>query len=85
MYLQPYNETKELKGSVYYHGPSQAWCLIKLKKEILSELKDLKNKRGDFSYEMLMPMTFSQLDEAVEKTKVEKKAIPFLLWLKKAS
>jgi len=85
MYLQPHNETKAFKGRVYYHSPSQAWSLINLKKEILSELKELKEKRGDFSYEMLMPFSIVNLDREVEKIRKEGKVIPFLLWIKKAS
>jgi hypothetical protein len=82
MYLQP-ERTKEFTGKIYYHSNSQAWCLIRLNKEITNELKHLKEKRGDFSYEMIMPIFLQNLEKEIEKIKKENKVIPILLWIKK--
>lgn len=76
----------EVEGKVIYSEGNQAWNLIKLKKEVLTEFYQLKEKRSKFSYRMVYYRTQEELEDAIKKLKKEKNtALPFLMFLYKDS
>ena len=83
MYIQLHDKPREIEGKLYYHAPTQAWCIIKLKKDIIRELGHLTEKRGSFSYEMKLFNSVHTFEKEVKKIKEKGKAIPILLWIKK--
>lgn len=81
--LQPVRTTLKIKGKVAYREFEQAWNLIKLKKELIKEFPDLKEKRSNFSYEMIFYRTYDELEKIVRKMKREKLPLPIFLFLEK--
>jgi viroplasmin and RNaseH domain-containing protein len=75
----------EVFGKIIYSEGNQAWNLIKLRKEVLTEFYQLKEKRSKFSYNMVYYRTFEELERAVKKLKREGSALPFLMFLYKDS
>lgn len=81
--LQPKKSTLDIKGRISYTEADQAWNMIKLKKELLNEFSDLKEKRSKFAYQMLFYRTYAELEKLVKKMKKEESALPILLFLEK--
>jgi len=81
--LQPKKTTLNIKGRISYTEADQAWNMIKLKKELLNEFTDLKEKRSKFLYQMLFYRTYAELEKLVKKMKKEESALPILLFLEK--
>lgn len=75
----------EVDGKIIYSEGNQAWNIIKLKKEVLTEFYQLKEKRSKFSYGMAYYRTYAELEKAVRKIKKENKVLPFLVFLYKDS
>lgn len=67
------------EGKVAYSESSQAWNVIKLKKELFNEFPELKEKRSKFSYMAIFPRELNVLKEKINQLKDE--AIPFLVWI----
>jgi hypothetical protein len=62
-YLRPYRKTKQkIKGKLCYNEGVRAWNVRRLKKEILEEFSDLKDKSTRFTYEMLLFYDFELLN-----------------------
>ncbi len=83
MDIQPCKQIKEYSGKLYYHAPSQAWCLIKLKKELVRELGHLDQKRENFHYRMEFFESKEKFEKAIKNIIKHKKPIPIFLWFKK--
>ncbi len=63
---------------------SQAWNVIKLKKELFDEFPELKEKRSSFSYSLKFFRSEEELEKAYKKFKKTKdKAMPMILVLYK--
>ncbi|MFH1972395.1 MAG: hypothetical protein ABIJ18_02850 [archaeon] len=84
MYLQPIQQTA-IKGKVSYHESTQAWSVIKLKKELVNQLPYLKEKQGQFHYELNLLYSYDSLEKEIKKLKKAKHPLPMLFWIKKAS
>ena len=81
--LQPRRTPLNIKGRISYRECDQAWNLIKLKRELLNEFADLKEKRSRFSYQMMFYRTCEELEAYVKKIKKDGSALPILLFLEK--
>lgn len=81
--LQPRRTPLNMKGRISYRETDQAWNLIKLRREILNEFADLKEKRSKFLYQMIFYRTYAELEAYVKKIKKEGSALPILLFLEK--
>lgn len=82
-YLQPWKQHVAITGRISYHGPSQAWCLIRLKKDFLQEFQELKEKQGEFFYEFLLYYHWEILEQHLQEMKKEGKVPPLLFWVGK--
>ena len=78
VFLTPSHETLDIKGKLLYSEGSQAWNIIRLKKEILREFPQLKEKRSKFSYKMIVPKSYSDVKVVIENFE-GLKVIPILL------
>ena len=73
-----------VKGKVHYGESSQAWNILKLKKEMFEEFPQLKEKRSAFSYQLIYPRDIKELEQTIKKILNENsETIPLLLWLYK--
>lgn len=81
--LRPKHKTLELQGKLSYRESLQAWSLIWMKKELINEFPDLKEKRSSFSYKMVFYQTPQELERAVKAMRNEGKPLPILLFLVK--
>lgn len=74
------------QGKLAYSESSQAWNILKLKKELFAEFPELKEKRSTFSYSMIYYRTLEELEMEFRKLKKENGEImPILLFLYKES
>jgi len=82
---QPLNPRKivNVKGKVHYCESNQAWNIIKLKSEFLNEFRQLKEKRSNFSYEMIFGRTEEEMVEALKQIIRQGKIMPILMFLYK--
>lgn len=68
----PRREPVKIKGSLLYNESAQAWNIIRLKKEVLNEFPELKEKRGSFQYTMIIPRSEKELDKTfIEQLKAQ--------------
>jgi len=74
----------DVDGKILYSEGNQAWNTIKLKKEVLNEFYQLKDKRLKlFSYKMVYYRIFEELEKAIKELKKNNQALPVLVWLYK--
>jgi len=72
-----------VKGKIYYNESKQAWSNIKLKRELINEFPQLKEKRSAFSYEILLCKSQEEIEKTINKFIKKGEAVPLLLWLYK--
>jgi len=72
-----------VKGKVHYSESNQAWNTIKLKTEFLNEFDQLKEKRSNFSYEMIFGRNEEEMVEALRQIIRNGKLMPILMFLYK--
>ena len=74
----------EVDGRISYKESLQLWCIIRLKKQIINEFPQLKEKRSKFSYKMLYYRDIEQLEKRIKELKKNKEtSLPMLMWLYK--
>jgi len=74
----------DIEGPLTYNESTQAWGILRFKKELLNEFSQLKDKRSKCSYKMLYPRDTIELDKIVKE--IKKGGItPILLFLNKES
>ena len=80
VFLSPTRDTLKVSGDLFYSEGSQSWNIIRLKKEILHEFPQLKEKRGgNFGYNITIFRTFDDLDKAVKGFEKREEVVPMLL------
>jgi len=82
--LRPKQETFEIEGKLSYGEGNRAWNTIWLKKDLLREFPQLKERRKKFNYKIIMHRSFKELKKEINKMEKEKKVIPLLLWFIKS-
>lgn len=70
-----------VKGKMLYNESKQAWCNIKLKRELINEFPQLREKRSNFSYEMMFCRTADELKEILKKMEGDEEAMPIMMFL----
>ena len=81
--LYPVQQTLELAGEMSYSESNGAWNILRLKKDILKEFPQLKEKQGDFIYKMTMHRSYKDLRKAIQNIEKSSAVIPILLFLYK--
>lgn len=77
--LKPRHETLQIRGRLSYGEGNRAWNTIRLKKDLLREFPQLKERREKFGYKMIMHRSFKELKEALREMEIKGEAIPILL------
>ncbi len=81
--LQPCRDVLDIKGKIAYGDSSKTWSNIRLKKEVVDEFPALKERRANFSYNMLFYRSYNELEKAIRKMKRKKVPLPLLMHLMK--
>ena len=72
----------DIDGKLAYAEGFQSWNLIRLKKEIVDEFPQLKEKRSNFSYKLIFCRNHEELLNHIKKLR-EEEVMPLLLWMYK--
>ena len=81
--LVPFKKHKTITGRMYYNESMSAWSIIQLKKTLLEDYEELRNRRNKFSYEMFMSCTFDEIEIHLKAAKKQGRAPPLMIWFKK--
>ena len=73
-----------VKGKIHYNESKQAWGNIKLKRELINEFPQLKEKRSAFSYQLIYHRDPKELQKVIQKMiKEGREIMPILMFLYK--
>ena len=81
--IRPVNRIVDIKGKIAYGDSQQAWSIIRLKKEILDEFPQLKERNANFTYKMVFYREYDTFEKAMRKERKNKEVPPILLMLYK--
>lgn len=81
--LRPSRKEINAKGKMYYQAEDHAWNLLRIRKEILNEFKQLKERMSRFTYNMLFYSEWNELEKAMRKFKREGLPPPIFIWFVK--
>ncbi len=81
--LRPRKKILNIKGKFSYCESIQAWNTIRFKKELINEFPQLREKLSKFIYDIILYEDYEDLEKAVRKMKIDKEALPILLWLRR--
>ena len=69
------------KGTLFYHESDRAWNTLRLKKEVLHEFPNLKNKENKCIYLMKLHRSYDSLKKDLEQFEKKTKTVPIILFL----
>jgi hypothetical protein len=81
--LRPSKEEVILEGRLAYSESLRAWNTIRLKKGILDEFKQLRDRMTKFAYKMIFYSEWNELEKALRKNRKEGLPVPVLIWFVK--
>ena len=67
-----------VKRKIHYNESKQAWSNIKLKRELINEFPQLKEKRANFSYELMFCRTLEDLDKALKEMSKKRRGYAYV-------
>lgn len=82
-FLTPTKEVLVIEGKISYSESSQAWNVLKMKKEIFHIFPQLKEKRSGFSYHMVVPRSLKEAEQKFDEIKEDENKVPILLFFEK--
>ena len=74
----------DVEGKLAYAEGFQSWNILRLKKEIVDEFPQLKEKRSNFSYKLIFCRNYEELLNYFKKLKSDS-VMPMLMWMYKES
>ncbi len=81
--LRPQRNKLEIKGKLSYIESTHSWSLMSLRKPVIEEFPQLKERTSKFGYKMTFYHEYEQLEKFIRKLKKEGEALPILVWLVK--
>ncbi len=81
--LRPYDDALDIMGSVSYSDNYGAWNTIRLKKEVLQEFPQLKEKLAKIRYKLVFYKAYAEFLAAVKKMQENNEPLPLLLYFYK--
>ena len=81
--LRPFDDVLDIMGSVSYSEGYGAWNTIRLKKEVLQEFPQLKEKTAKIRYKLIFYKDYEEFIEAVMKMRENNEPLPILLYFYK--
>ena len=79
-FLTPHSHLFQVAGRIFYSEGDQSWNTIRLKKEILQQFPQLKEKSSSFGYVMIIPRSQEEMKKLVDE---KKESLPILLFFHK--
>lgn len=81
--LESGHDVLESEGRISYKEASRAWSLIRIRRELIQEFPQLKERRSAFSYKMVLFRSYKLLEKEIKKMKRKSKPLPLLLFFYK--
>ena len=81
--LRPQRNKLEVKGKLSYAEGTHTWNRLNLRKAIVDEFPQLKERTSVFSYKMVFYPDYDNLEKFIRKLKKDGEALPILVWLVK--
>ena len=81
--LRPKRDKLEIKGKLSYLESTHSWSLMNLRKAVIEEFPQLKERVSAFGYKMVLFHEYDNLEKSIKKLKREGEAVPILMWLVK--
>ena len=81
--LRPQRNKLEIKGKLSYIESTHSWSLMSLRKPVIEEFPQLKERASKFGYKMTFCREYEELEKFLRKLKKEGEALPILVWLVK--
>ena len=81
--LRPQRNKLEIKGKLSYLESTHSWSLMNLRKAVIEEFPQLKERVSAFGYKMVLYHKHDELEKFIRKLKREGEALPILVWLVK--
>ena len=81
--LRPQRNKLEIKGKLSYIESTHSWSLMALRKPVIEEFPQLKERSSTFGYKMTFYHEYEQLEKLIRKIKRDGEALPILVWLVK--
>ncbi len=78
-FLSPLRELIEISGPMTYNESAQAWNIIRLRKDILHEFPELKDKQASFTYRLTIPRTSKAMKRHFEEATKSEEILPIFL------
>lgn len=78
--LRPSRNEIRAKGKMYYQNEDHAWNLIRIRKEVLNEFKQLKERMSKFAYNMVFYSEWNEFEKSMRKARKEGLPTPLLIW-----
>jgi len=72
-----------VNGILSYDEALQAWSILRLRKDLINEFNQLKEKRSKFSYELLFYRSYEEFEKAMKDLIKKEEVLPILMFLKK--
>jgi hypothetical protein len=79
--LRPQKNKIEINGKLSYLESTHSWSLISLRKAIVEEFPQLKERMSAFGYKMVFYHEHEDLARFIRKLKADEEALPILVWL----
>lgn len=84
IFLSPIRETLKTEGKLFYSEGDQAWTNLRFKKEIIRKFPSLKDKDGNFIYQMELCDSFQELRRTIDFLEKTSKTVPIILRIAKS-
>ena len=81
--LRSGHDVLESEGKIAYKETSRAWSLINIRKEMIQEFPQLRERRSAFSYKMTLFGSYELLEKEIRKMKKKNIPLPLLLFFYK--
>ena len=81
--LRPQRNKLETKGKLSYMESTHSWSLMNLRKPVIEEFPQLKERCSAFGYKMTFFHEYEELEKLIRKLKRDGEALPILVWLVK--
>jgi hypothetical protein len=79
-FIEPKRNPIKTNGKVSYWDGQRAWSIIRLKKEIINEFPQLKDRSSPVGYQLRFYREFEELEKALKRIKKESGVPPVLFW-----
>jgi len=84
-FIAPIHETLDVFGDLSYGEGQRAWSIMRLKKSLIKEFPQLKNRREKFCYKIVLHRNWKDLKEVIKEMEKNKEPMPLFLMFGKKS